>query len=537
MITTPTPLHTSRFTLDTSGVSGFFGGDEAISAMITVHVFSAQRWLGWYNIPGSYQIAQRYGLLTRSATFKGLFPGDRIDPTKLFQFDGSQGPKFLAVHSGAIVENTGHLAHVLMKKCVSIDGKRIPGRDGPSVGVTIVKLNRSPPKVVFPKRIFAYSSIFAIIPIFSSLAACAACGVYRDWFSCSLILWGILSHGITSIVIGSGDLYFTHHTLAASFSSGPGDGILGSGTDSELVLLQGEDGAVNAVVRGRFSFKFPNEHYEEYVGCCCILLTIQFLAQLFLIPQGSLFGQIMFLFSLAASWMYILFLSMLDKEKIQQGILLGSNGILMGPSLTRYIFTTRTSAIVFALCVLSPGDPSKIFEEYLPNDSRVWKTWKENITLRFRENRELYFDETDWNLPGYTGSEKRFLRMLYDDAQVAYDGFVGTRVSMSENLVGREWFASGDPQQSIPMFSRGVFPDVRPPPTVRSTVVPRPPYIPRQRPSPTFMASSPVPPLIERSPSSRRRAFIIENRRLFISSNRLFKLFSRLKFIPMNPHQ
>ena len=66
------PLSTSDLNLDISGVAGFFGGDVAVSAMGTVHVYQRRKWLGWYNSPGSYEIAKRYGQLGTSRFWDGL---------------------------------------------------------------------------------------------------------------------------------------------------------------------------------------------------------------------------------------------------------------------------------------------------------------------------------------------------------------------------------------------------------------------------------------------------------------------------------
>ena len=418
MIPTPTPLNKSRFTLDVSGVSGFFGGDEAISAMATVHIYRARRWLGWYNSPGSYQIARQYGLVAKSTVFKGFFPGVRTDPARLFEFDGWQGPRFQAVSSGTIIDSTGHLASVLMKECASIVATEISGpREGSPVGVTIVKLGAVPPKVVHPERILTYYSFFAIIPIAISLSACTASAFYRDWFSLCLILWGILSNGISCLVIGLGTLRFKHHEPATG--SPPGDGILGSG--KEFVLLQGHEGAVNSITLGKFSLEFPSKLHDEYIGCCSILLTFQFIAQLFLIPQASLFGQMMFVMSLGASWIYNLCLSALDKEKIQRRILL--NEILKEPTMHKYTLPSRTAAVVFALCVLRPGDPSKILDAYLPNDTRVWREWKETILDRLHKKEKLHFREEDWKLFEYTDEEEKLLASLYLYAQAGWDGY------------------------------------------------------------------------------------------------------------------
>ena len=420
IITTPTPLDASLFSLDASGVSGFFGGDEAISAMATVHVYKGRRWLGLYNTPGSYEIAKRYGRIAKSSVFRGLFPGVRSEAAKIFEFDDWQGPRFQGAASGTIIDSTGHLASVFTKECAAIGNVvQVPGRPGFNTQVTIAKLNKVPPTVVDITPSGGASRSLAIFPITISLAACIASGVYRDWFSFSLILWGILSNGTSCFVIGSGTLRFMHHMPAAG--SPRGDGVLGSG--KELVVLLGEEGAVNCVTLGRFSLQFPSASYDEYIGCCSILLTIQFLAQLFLIPQGSLFGQIMFISSLGVSWAYNSILSSFDKEKIQQRILLDE--VLDKPSLTKYILTTRTSAVVFALCALSSEDPSKILDAYLPNDTKVWRRWKETILQRLRAHKALSFTDTDWNLEGYTDPERKLLRSLYGDAQAAYEGLHG----------------------------------------------------------------------------------------------------------------
>ncbi|KAG6373182.1 hypothetical protein JVT61DRAFT_6800 [Boletus reticuloceps] len=110
------------------------------------------------------------------------------------------------------------------------------------------------------------------------------------------------------------------------------------------------------------------------------------------------------------------------QEKIQQHILL--HVVFKNPSLTKYTLTTRTAAVVFALCVLSPEDPTKILETYLPNDTKVWRRWKETVLQRFRNKEKLHFKEEDWNLSGYTDEERKLLCSLYGDAQTAYDGFM-----------------------------------------------------------------------------------------------------------------
>ncbi|KAG2141547.1 hypothetical protein BD769DRAFT_1314394, partial [Suillus cothurnatus] len=73
-------LNTNHFNLDVGGFAGFFGGDEAVSAMETVHLYRARRWTGWFNSPGSYSVGRHYGQLANSRFWNGMFPGPTIEP-------------------------------------------------------------------------------------------------------------------------------------------------------------------------------------------------------------------------------------------------------------------------------------------------------------------------------------------------------------------------------------------------------------------------------------------------------------------------
>ena len=413
MLPATLPLNKSKFTLDTSGVAGLCG-DEAVSAMATVHVYENRRWLGWYNTPGSYHTAERY---RRLAKFDGFFPGVPTDPATLFDLDDWNGPKFRAAHSNTIIEETGHLAAPFVKECASLEGKLVEGRKTQPVGVTVADLSHVPPPQTDVKRLNAFSLAFASIPISVSVGTCATCGVFRDWYAFSMILLGILTSGISCLVIGDGKLTFTHPEPAKG--SPAGDGILTS--DTEIVLLKGAEGAVNCVTQGRFSLNFSSETQYRNIRWCPVLLTIQSIAQLLLIPQASLFGQIIFVVSLAVSWMYNSWLSSLAKG-IERDILL--NNVLAKPVLTKHILGTRTTMVVFILLVLQIEEPSKILNELLPNDTKVWKQWKRTIVSRLVSREKLERANSDWELDGFTSDEKSLLETLYGDAQAAYTGYV-----------------------------------------------------------------------------------------------------------------
>ncbi len=90
------PIGNNKFSLDSSGIAGFFGGEESFAAMNTVHL-PARRWMGWYNSPGSYFVAKKYGILPESRFWDGLFPGATVTPAKLVELDVNLGPRYTGV--------------------------------------------------------------------------------------------------------------------------------------------------------------------------------------------------------------------------------------------------------------------------------------------------------------------------------------------------------------------------------------------------------------------------------------------------------
>ncbi|KAH7915519.1 hypothetical protein BJ138DRAFT_1141505 [Hygrophoropsis aurantiaca] len=448
MSPTGIPLNGSSFNLDSSGVAGFFGGDEAISAMATVHLYRGRRWWGWYNSPGSYNVAKRFGRLASSRFWNALFPGPDIDPTAMFELDGKNGPRYIGSQSGTIINSTPYLAYLLSQRCKDLKKERVGGFRGRATRperVTIVKLEDVSCDKAMP-RMTMLSMTFACIPILISAGACAACAVWSDWYSSSMILLGMMSSGLSCFVIGSGKLYVDtvqHQPLAHTRQ---GDGML---LGEEIVVLIGKEEAVNVVTKGKFALDLRRSHawdhstsstrerdlekaisaseeQPEYrnIGLCSLLLLAQFLLQLLLIPQGTLFGQIMFLSSLAVSWAYNSFLASLEKEKIQADVLCD---VLNKPSMKRYELGTRTMMAVFVTLVLAPSSPIQFLNELLPNDTAVWRIWKGMVTNRIRHKTlgKLQVEEAQW--PGVAmkleENDKELLKILLSDAKTAWDGY------------------------------------------------------------------------------------------------------------------
>lgn len=411
----------TRFSLNTSAVAGVFGGDEAVATMATVHVYERRKWLGWYNSPGSYTIAKRYGLLTKSRLFTGFFPGVHTDPATLFELDGMKGPRFRAAHSGSAFDETGHLASLFVKECSELRGEEVEGRKTRPIGVTIANLNHVPDQKMHPDRLHMDIPFLAVIPMAVSIGTTVLCAVARDWYSSSMIFLGTVASGVSCLVVGSGDFVFTHP--AAASGSPPGDGVLES--DKEVIILKGEEGAVNCITRGRFSLIFSSEPKYRNVGWCAALLVFQFIAQLLLVPQGTLFGQTMFVASLAISWAYNLWLSCLNKEKIQREILVKS--VLRSPELKKFMLGTRTSMTIFVLLVLKPEEPELILNDLLSNDTQVWLWFKATIVSRLRNKEVLRFSSVDWDVTTLLKNDQTLLKTLYQDAESAYDGYLKLR--------------------------------------------------------------------------------------------------------------
>ncbi|KAG1735710.1 uncharacterized protein EDB91DRAFT_551230 [Suillus paluster] len=312
-------INQSSFKLDSAGVAGFFGGDETLSAMATVHLYRGRRWLGWYNSPGSYTVAKKYGQLANSRLWDGLFPGPNPEPAAAFGLDGKPGPRYVASVSGTDMA-TGHLAYLTIQRSKELIGEEVEGRPGAETlpaAVTVIGVG----DVTYKDQVgmmHVNHALLAAIPITISFATCFTCAVVGDWLAFSLILLGIVSSGITCFVIGTAKL---HLRSPKNVTPGvpPGDGLLL--TPRDVVVLKGPEKDVNVITKGSFILAMRGHREYRSVGLCSLLLLAQFMLQLLLIPQTTLFGQVMFLSSLAASWIYNSFLSSLESEKIQGDLL------------------------------------------------------------------------------------------------------------------------------------------------------------------------------------------------------------------------
>ncbi|KAG1717733.1 hypothetical protein EDB19DRAFT_1167295 [Suillus lakei] len=192
--------------LNASGVAGFFGGEEAITAMATVHLYRGRRWLGWYNSPGSYTIAKEFSRISKSRVWDDLFPGPNHDPAVAFKLDVKVGPKYVALSSGTVMQQTGHLAHLLVQETNDLKPHPLPSTRTTSVlQISVIAV----PNIEYENRVETMSIHHAVLvsfPILVSLTACILSYLVADWYCFAVTLLGIVSSGATCFVIGSGDL-------------------------------------------------------------------------------------------------------------------------------------------------------------------------------------------------------------------------------------------------------------------------------------------------------------------------------------------
>ncbi|KAG1830332.1 hypothetical protein EV424DRAFT_1315623 [Suillus variegatus] len=456
----PVTINTDHFSLDVGGFAGFFGGDEAVSAMETVHLYRARRWTGWFNSPGSYSVGRHYGRLANSRFWDGMFPGANIDPTTYIGLDGKSGPMYVASQSGTFLKQTGHLAYLLMQKCKDQRAVIVEGRKTRANKVTIldmpdIKFDAGTENSLTIHARDGFHKHVALIPIATSVATCILCAWGDDWYCFSLILLGILVNGISCFVIGSASIVL--QSAASSKNAPPGDGMLMDG--NHVIVVRGKEKNVIAITQGKFHLEYePWDHDEdaetndEYaaIGLCSLLLVIQFLTQLLLIPQGKLFGQVMFLTSFAVSWAYNLFLSSMDGEYLQEEQLVQAL-TLSEDRMKTYKLGTRTAAAVFACLTLQPDcehkdwgnrgfKPQEILRQFIPNDTHVWTVWREQVLEQMRSSKQGGLQSLDLEACGnriaaFNDVDKNLLGDLLLDARTAYQQYLVLQVR-SRSLIG-----------------------------------------------------------------------------------------------------
>lgn len=411
-------LSSSHFDLDVaSGIAIFFGGKAAVSALALQPLYG-RIWHGWYNAPGCHAVVWE---LVRTL-LQGSVSSYSERLSHSLGLDGKKGPKYIASRSGTVMQHTRHLAYVLInsnrrdKECKPVV---VGQRFSPTpMQLMIVDFKK---KVLtgndtLPPRSSRHSSL-PIIASAASIIACAICASVEDWLSFRMILLGMVSSGITSLIMCTGNI--TLERLKPADGVPPGDGMLLS--DTRIVILRGNEEDVNAVTKGKLRLKLKGGGYTLLL--CAFIALLQVTLQLVFMPFGSLTGQLMFLLSLLVSGGCNLYLSA-KEDDVQSSALIT---LLNNPEVKTYQASSRASAAVLAclaLCWESGTPPKQILQEIVPIKPRPWRAWSDFVVENIRKKSTHFVYGNNESTGDLDVREAKLLLELVDDAHAAYDQYI-----------------------------------------------------------------------------------------------------------------
>ncbi|KAI0822662.1 hypothetical protein BC628DRAFT_657113 [Trametes gibbosa] len=412
------PLSNLPISLDPSQLAGFIGADAALAVMMLPHLHAQRKWWGWYNCPGSYYLAKRYGQLARFRFWSPLYRPSAVPRELEAELGGATGPPFTSCSSGATLARTGPFASMLVEGCGEVEAVEVKGRRSDSVDVVIVSLDQAPPALLYPRVPHTYSKRLALFPIAVTVSTGIACCFYREYYIAAVIFLSALCHGIACRVMGDARFAYQHRIPPQTprYESG------WLSTPRSFVLLSGTEAAIAPINWGRFSLAFDHSMEQCMVTACSILLGFQFLLQLLLVPQGGLFGQTMFLVSVVAAWFYHRLILARGKEVVERRILMAD--ILGGPKIQKYRFGTRTAAAVFTVLALRRvigADIQARLQALLPSGTPVWELFHDRVAYKILHNMPLRFEDCDREM--LQTADRVLLRQLLDDTECAYDAY------------------------------------------------------------------------------------------------------------------
>lgn len=267
VIQPPKALPHAGFTLDVSTIAGFFGGNSAVRAMATANLVSQCHWFGWYNAASAYEVAKQYSGIAKSPIFTALFPTGDSDPAKILTmvdrqvdpectllfFPAQKGPSSIGPLGSLVARKISQMFRVAKKP------EAHPPRKENTMGtcrVTFVKLGHTLTDELNQLELVPSSStiFMGICTILISIGGCITCTLVADWFCFASIVLGIIANGVACLVIGSGKLYLKYNPPSPSEVFTPGDAVLR--TDTDIIVLIGNEGMVRPFTHGQFSLDF-----------------------------------------------------------------------------------------------------------------------------------------------------------------------------------------------------------------------------------------------------------------------------------------
>ncbi|RDX49360.1 hypothetical protein OH76DRAFT_1483300 [Lentinus brumalis] len=403
-----TSLSESSFKLDSSGIAGFFGGDSAWKAVATTCILKryvdTPVLLGYYNSPGAYEVVKRCAPLAKSTFWDSLFSGDDRDPAEILGLGLEAKPTFLSASGETI--RTGHPAYLIAR-----DAQRrwaaLPSSGHTDAYVTIVEPPSQPSVTLTDASIFRRAAliiIWVVVGYGASLAMCIVCALARDWWCFASILTGIFAGGYIRR-----PLIVTRARLEVTSPE--------CGPNSPKETERNEEGLL---LHERGVILLRQCKLAKLRGGL-FALVIQFLVQLVLIPQGTLFGQLMFVASLGLSATYNVYLAM-HQDDLQTDYLLDLCG-LDESSFKQTTMKSKAGMAVFACLALRHQplySPRKLLDELVTANGAVWSRWKELVAYKLEKAEPMEFSQEGEGVQGLDEAEKASLAELLKDAEDAY---------------------------------------------------------------------------------------------------------------------
>ncbi|KAI6012290.1 hypothetical protein PISMIDRAFT_12756 [Pisolithus microcarpus 441] len=317
--------------------------------------------------------------------------------------------------SGIVIEEVDGVVASLLDLCAARAGANVGNNDVDEhrFGVTCAEVHRIPGRwlrifttvVVSPLTIsyfFAYTVACCMVT-----AALGAAPFFTTATVSITIIW-ILSEAYAEIPF---------IPLCTSDCSSRGEYIIDSGM--EIIVLRGSGHAVSSITHGETTMPFHVlQDVRILVSFVCVILVIfegllmeSPMARLLLSPLPCLIWGLLHMLPLT-----------MDISKILRRWSLLQ--LIYRLKLRKYMFSTRTSGVVFALLLSRTEKAEEVMNELLPiPNTRAWKKWKTIILDRIGHREDIDIGATDWDDGTWTDREREFLVGLFQDARNAYEVF------------------------------------------------------------------------------------------------------------------
>ncbi|KAF8132292.1 hypothetical protein EV363DRAFT_1416558 [Boletus edulis] len=477
-------INDSTYRLDLTGVVGLFGGDSAVDALETIHLYAGRRWAGWYNYPGTVTVAKRFGQMAEGRLWDSLFPGPNESPAVTFNLAGKFGPDYNGSFSGTKLR-TGYPGYLMAAESAYSPCKPLQllrkdnteaRKTGSSATVAVISLppqqrerirrSLTPTGVGGTKQRHGFIPInpkynpplalLAIVPSLISILASVICFLANDPLCASLIILGIVSSGFSSLALGSATLKI--RVPIPSAASPPGDGLMLL-DDGSIIVLKGEEADVNVVTKGEFELDYStgilpaskaSHHWIQFAPLDDAVLGTA--------PQSSLAAP-----SLAKSSS--------SSPSLRPERIICTWYRMKESSLHRDILSRELSARHGKLDARHEdangrdgrqeplkSKPNMVLSNVLPNDTPVWAYWRSKVLKELErfwnpKSSSLYVPSIQAapEEPGdideyarFTEQDKMLLGDLVDDAWCVFNGYSKWRDGESGM-----WKERGDGEENV----------------------------------------------------------------------------------------